>query len=555
MKAARTGSSGGTLLRLRGRLLLRSALGSYSRRGRRAAPVRLLFFAIAAIWLIYIVVLPLTRHLGATSAGSGGRASLTPSLVSSLSLLPALIFFYGVLVVLGTLTYRSDLRLLLLTPAPVRLIMGMKILTVSLDFAPILLLGVPGLFAVGHSLHLGLPFDIATLALVLILPIAPVSLATLVVVAVLRWLPPTRARTVTTVAGALLGGLFFIASQLFIGSGGSVGGAVTGYAVPIWLPTAWPGHALAAIGLGELHDGLLYVGATLAFAAVLLGLAVEGSSRVMATGWGSYSEVRRTSTARRRAVRHASGDHSVRSLNARLPWWPLLGKDWRTLRRDPQQLAALAYPLLIIAFSLFRTISRGRATTSQDTSALLLYGLLILFSVLTIGTITATSINREGRTLYLLGLAPLSRRDIFVAKWVFSVLPVALLIEAALIAGSVALRLPVAQFALIFVVLAGLIVALGGAGLCVHLLWPRLNDEASRRQGSVVASFVGLGVETLIAGSLGLLLIAALALHTSHPGIAAACIAALFLLTTGFIIAGAVIGPRLLGRLLERGRI
>ena len=81
------------LLRLRLRLLLRSAISGYTRRSRLAAPGRLLLFVFLALWILATAVFPATVALQSQIGGAAGRLRLTPILSSGISEVTLLRFF------------------------------------------------------------------------------------------------------------------------------------------------------------------------------------------------------------------------------------------------------------------------------------------------------------------------------------------------------------------------------------------------------------------------------------------------------------------------------
>jgi ABC-2 type transport system permease protein len=547
----------GVLLRWRARLLLRSGLTRYTRSARKAAPARLIVGAVVALWFIGFVLLPVTAALSSSFSGSSGRRQLTPVLAWGTSATSAVIFFYAVLSLVGTLTYRNDLRLLLLTPISSRLIMGTKILSVSLIFSGIVLVSVPGLIAAGQGLHLGAAYMVAVLLAVLVVPIGPVSLATLLVLAILRWIPPARARAITTILGVSLGGLFYIGTQILAQS--SARGTTRTFsasALPIWLPSVWPGRALAAIGLGETGQAVEFSLGSLLLAAGLYALAVEVAARVFATGSASYAEIKR----RRRMAAHEPRIADRSGPPARISWWPIVRKDWISLRRDPQQLAPMFYPLLIIGFYLYRLLVShsfpgASAGTSLTFRAASLYCMLAFASILLSTQLAAPVINRESRSLYLLALAPLRSRDIFLAKWLFSITPALLITELILIGGVVVLGAQAGQALLAAGILAALTVTLGGLVITVNLIWPRFVWDNPRRQVSGLANALSFAVELVVAILSCGLLILAIAAWPRSRWLAAGAVSALVVVLGGLSALVWIAGPRRLEALLGSDRL
>ena len=154
---------------------------------------------------------------------------------------------------------------------------------------------------VGRALGFGVAYDLTAVVILLLLPIVPVSLAFLLALLLLRWVPPSRERTITTVLGGLLGVIVYIGSQMLFhrlgpnGTADYLRGLLTGTSGAWWsnLPTTWPGWALAEVGLGHPGAAMTYLAATLVLSLLLGGLAVLFSARLFATRWVSYQEVGR----------------------------------------------------------------------------------------------------------------------------------------------------------------------------------------------------------------------------------------------------------------------
>jgi ABC-2 type transport system permease protein len=540
------------LTRLRWRLLLRAGLTRYTRSALSAAPLRLIALGALVLWITLTLVGPLTAAMSIAYRGPNGPAQFTSTAVVGISAVTLLVFFYAVLSLVNALTGSGDLRLLLLTPISPRLIVGFKIVAVSLGFSPILLFGVPGLLAAGEALHFGLSYVAAVFALVIIVPMAPVGLAALVVLAVLRWIPPARARSVATTLGVVLGGGLFIAIQLLFGPGRGYTGTAPSVTLPEWLPSTWPGRGLVALGTGDAGSATFYLGATILLAAALFLIAVELAAELLTTGGAGYAEV-----ARRRRVRMPS--LAVELPARRNPWLAVLHKDWLTFRRDPQRLATLIYPLLIVAFYLYRLLGLHTVFATQESVSPVylagaLYGVLVFSAVILIGPVAATIVNREGRSLYLLALAPLSARALFLAKWAFVLAPVLVIVEGILTAGSINLQIDAGQSLLAGLVLALLIAALSGTALTINMLWPRFESASARRQGSGTANLVSFIADLGIGGITCALLIAGIAIWPSYPLIAAALVLAALVLTGGCALLAFVLGTRVLANLLSSDR-
>jgi len=565
------------LLRLRLRLLRRAGIRSGRARNRGGSfIVGGLIVGVVLLQFGVLIATSLTALLSQGLSDPGGRTTLELALAGLSSSLSLFLFLLALPSVLALLTYSSDLKLLLLTPLRPWVTLGEKLATVyGVLAAPVLVLGLPVLIGIGQAAGAGAAYYVAAALALLLLPVAPVALALLLTVAVLRWIPPARARAATAVLGALLSGGIYVGTQLLVNprtyaQASGPPRLFTDVARGPWglLPVVWPGRALGLLIVGASGAGIAYLVAAVVTALVLAGLAVTLSSRLFATGWATYQEVGRRT---RRAIPSAAGVASERAgaralaapvgateivalpqaicapivevdtgaarLTRRSPWWPLVGKEWRTLRRDPQVWARLLYSFVVIGFLFWQNLSRV-SLSSTDTSgapvslgSIGFFGLLCFLLWLPLTTLALPAVNREGRALFVLALAPVSARDILLSKWIFSAAPSLVLSEALLSVGAWWLRLSPGQVLLGACALAAIAVAVAGALLFVSLIWPRLDWDNPRRQVSSQASLVGVIGGLLLVGASAGLLILTLFLTPSHPLLALASGAGLFALT------------------------
>lgn len=549
------------LVRLRVRLLLRSTSSRYTRQSKRAGPFRVLATVAIVVWGLATLAGPAAFLLTSLLATTAGRAAFGSLLALASSAATFVMIFYAFIVLVGMLTYRSDLGLLLLAPVSPRIIMAEKLAAVSLGFSPILLLGVPALLGAGHVLHLGILYDGTVVLFVLLLPVLPVSLATLFLLPVLRFLPPARARTVATALGMILGAGIFIVSQLLVSPRRHPAALLSFPSLPATLPSTWAGRMLAAAANGDAGAALVYLAATVGLAAAVFALAVMLSARLLATGSATYHEVGRRGVvapdvvASQPALALASMPPGAGSRNS--GWAALLVKEWLVLRRDPTRLMQLGYPLIIVGFYWYRSLASpdlSLLTGGPHTRAAILpiMILLLLSAWLFINALTPSIVNREGRSLYLLAQAPLTPRDILLAKWTVCAVPPLILLEALLVGSAAIRRLPVITTLISAVTLVALVAALTGVMLCCTLMWPRLSADNVRRQVSGIALLVGGVAEVIVGGAVFTLLIVALSFLDTLPVAAAVALLGITVIL-GLVLIGVLLaGPPLLQRVLYR---
>jgi len=569
------------LLRLRLRLFLRRGTNRYTRSARLAAPLRVIGMIVLILLFVGQITVFLTIVLGDVLGEATGRLLITPILTAASAVVSVFIFLYAILAVVAALTYRSDLGLLLLTPLSPRLVLGEKFFTVAGSFMALLLvIGGPILVGGGSGLHLGLTYALTALFVLLLLPIVPVSLALLLALTVLRWLPPARTQSIITVLGWLSGAAFYIGSQLVAARAARAQISTSSIREGWWsaLPVAWPGHALAAAALGKPATAVAYLLASVLLAALLGSVAIELSARLFATGWATYQEVGRGRAPKKllavgngeEAVRPSGGLGTVSApagsairysppsaglLKMGWAWRWLVRKEWLTVRRDSQLLARLAYVLLLVGFLFYRNFVSRPAAVGGRTHAFTvgsLYVVLTFIVVFLLSTLALSVVNREGRSLYLLALSPLTAREIVVSKWAFCVTPVLILVEVVLIGSAVAAHQQAGEILLGALAMASVIVAVGGELITVSLLWPRLDWDNPRQQVTALAFVVGDVGALIIAGGACVLLIVAFVVWSQIPWVAVIAAAGIFALTGAVSVIAWFLAPRRLQALLVR---
>jgi hypothetical protein len=384
---------------------------------------------------------------------------------------------------------------------------------------------------------------------VLAVPVPAAALAMLLAILVLRWLPPAMARGGSAVVGTIVAAILYTAAQTF----GDVTVRFPWGNVNV-VPAVWPGHALIAAADGHTGTSLLYLAAFVLLALGLAALAIDRASYLLASGWTVYGEVGRRRYRRRTRI---SVPRRIDPRVRRTPtWWPVIRKEWLTLRRDPKLLAQLAYPLLIEGYSFYHAFGNpftahpitGRLARFFAASLYLSSSMTALFLL---SVLALPIVGREGRSLYLLGLVPVRAGYLLLAKVLFCLAPVVALLEVLLVtmaARLLSMSLP--QTLYVGAVLFAVVSALSCWLVCVGLIWPRLTSDGSRRQVNGTALLIGPTSGGLLCTIVGFLLAGSFATHPASswaPVVSGACI---FVLTGAVVVIVFSVGPRIFHDLL-----
>lgn len=400
-------------------------------------------FLVTMSWLLlkFMRSPELTQYLGMDPAP---LLAAIPTLILTALFLGILLTSFGVL--LQALYLSGDMDFLLTTPVPLRAVFIAKLLQAVLpNFALISLFGLPVLFGLGFSGGYNILYYPLVLLTMIALALAAAGLSSLLVMLVVRILPPRRAAEILGFLGAIIG---FTCSQMGnLGnslrgemniSGAQVGGLLLRANTP-WLPLNWAGQGLIALGEGHWLAGVLLVGLTLGLSTVAFGFALVTAERWYYSGWAGMQVIERKKKPIRPPQPSAAEQKNIISRLARLlpaPVWGIVWKDFLTLRRDLRSLSQLITPLImgvIYTLILFRSggeppAGRGEAPTwFMDTLGLMLsyssVGMSLFVGWVLLSRLAGLGFSHEGKNYWMVKTSPVSTHHLLTAKFLVAYLP------------------------------------------------------------------------------------------------------------------------------------
>ena len=422
----------------------------------------------------------------------------------------ALLVFSSFSSLLSSLFLSGDMDLLLVAPVPMRAVFVVKFFGGLLpQYLILLALLGPVLIGYGQGMGYGLLYQLCAVLTLLLIPLLPAGIGALLVMAVVRVLPPRRAREILSVLGGLLGVSFYLLTQLSPQiaprvDGADSLGALLAADLPL-LPSAWAGRALVAAGEGDTLSLLSYGGLFLVSSVGMFVICLLLSERLYYAGWSNLaaegSSVRKRTTDDRRPTTDQHRAPRFGGLAALLPQQSraILVKDLRLFRRDLRNLQALIFPLALTGIWTYQIFSgTSGAPESPDlpiwaTQFQELAGVGIAFFIcLSLSSVLAgTGVSREGKAFWLLKLAPIAPWRLLLGKLTLAFLPFPLvgtlfLVLLGLVRGLGPLVL-LQQW--LMLLLAGLGCAAFGMGL--GAAFPKLNWENPAQQTSWQSGCLG----------------------------------------------------------------
>lgn len=435
----------------------------------------------------------------------------------------------------STMFFADDLTLLFATPLPVSWVLGVKMSVVVAGAAGVFaVFGWPVLWAYLGAAQAAWWVYVLSLVYGLALSTVAAGIGVLFNLAIARFIPPRLIRQLYAVVGVLAFVVFYATSQLLpdwfarhgAGQLPASNLSVVGqrFALFGWLVSPM---LRAAAGSGWLLPFLTLLAATGLIFVFSAGLAREGLYK----GWSAFTEAGRR--ARPRPVLLAPGEAqvtvtrggtvaapaaaSVADRTAALGggWagaWlgprrgVILGKDLKYLRRDVQEWLQLFMPVIVIVVLLARFII-DPSMRSDPRMVQLNMGFLAFLGIMAGGSMGLYAIPREGNAVWMLRTAPISGRDVLLAKFWAGYLPSAAMMLAFGLLIMVLTHTPVSLMAVTAVVM--LLVAAGSNGIAVAVgaMYPRFGARALKQRltgaGSLVymvAQLVYAGLVTVTAG-------------------------------------------------------
>ena len=356
-----------------------------------------------------------------------GMTAVIPALV--VSAISILTFLFGVLYTMSVYYHASDVdRLLPLPFLPGQIIFAKFLTTLLYEYLMVLLIGLPALGTYGILSGAGAAYYMLMLVALVLLPVTPLALASILVILLMRFSPAARNKDRFNMVSSIgimvltLGFVFLIQKAQSL-DGADLAGMLAKTTAEVARVTAgvFPGSSMAA---GMLADP----GSWSALADLAGYLAVAGAAILILTlvarafyfrgvmGVGASYARRRALTDRERQEATASG--SV--------FWTYVRKDFRILIRTPifflnNVLMNVLFPVfflvpILVTFSAEGTpvpalLEQLRAATFGPGAqgAPIALGILSAATILICGMngITASALSREGSGAYFMKYIPM----------------------------------------------------------------------------------------------------------------------------------------------------
>lgn len=405
----------------------------------------------------------------------------------------------------------GDMDFLLTTPVPIRAVFIAKVVqTVAPVFGLVCLFGLPVLVGLGLSGGYNpLYYPLLLLAMVA-LALAAAGISSLLVMLVVRVMPPRRAAEIVAFLGAVIAISVSQAGNLMNAIGGDeasasgqqVSGLLLAASTP-WLPLNWVGRGLIELGEGRWLPGLPLVVLTIGLAFAVFWIAIQTAERLYYSGWAGMQVVERKARTARTPRTPAATDSAAPRL-ARLlprPVWGLVWRDVLTLRRDLRNLSQLVTPLILGVVYTLLLFRGGRSSPGDDLGdlaeplhTLLAYssvGMSLFVGWMLLARLAGTAFSREGRAYWVVKVAPVRTTHLLAAKYLVAYVPALALAVAFTVVIAIVRQMDAPAFAYSLVASALCLAGMVGILLAFGVLGANFTWDDPRKMSGGAMGCLG----------------------------------------------------------------
>lgn len=445
--------------------------------------VYMLAISSFSAWSLYDLLAPV--NLGAMMVGLYLSAGVM------------VVFFFGILYVMGVFYFASDVEKLLPLPLhPEQIITAKFLVSMLYEYLFLLVLVAPALTVYGIRSGAPAVYFLTLLLVFVLLPVIPLAIASVIVMIIMRFTPFARNKDRFNMFSMVLAlvlslGFTFGMQSMATMEGFDLTNLITASADRIARITAsaFPGTAFAAsavAGAGT-RDGLLSLLLLLLCVAAAFALVLAAGRLLYFKGVIGVS----SSGAARRKL---SKEELNRAGQSGSPFLTYIAKDIRVLLRTPIYLINCVlmnflWPMFLVLpflsgdaeLSLIQIQSLGHTLLFEGQRPGLIISLGIAFagSMLIASTngIAASALSREGSQLYIMKVVPMSYNRQVLAKvtvgLIFSAIGCLMIVPIII----TLLRPPIWYVLLLAAILPGALLLPNLCGILFDLLWPKLHWE------------------------------------------------------------------------------
>lgn len=475
--------------------------------------------------LLVLYIFLMTGIFAAGSSMKQPEIILTIAFISS----QMVVLFFGMFYIIGSFYFSNDLETLVPLPLKPYEVVGSKFAIVMvneyLTAFPILL---PPLLIYGIGTGKGLVYWLKGIIMMLAAPVIPLTIGTVFIMLLMRVVNLRRNKDLLAIIGGFVGVLLALGINFFLQGVPKKGGedfirnllqSQSGLIKEIgksFPPSIWATLGLSDNGLAGLGYFALFIGVSLLLFAVLLWLGNMIFYKALLAGQ-EVARKRKIQTRKEAERQYGKTSGAVAAI---------IKREWKLLLRTPVYVingltGALIGPFILLVMLFTQGSDKDsfeimKAIANPDFAPYVtLAGLGVMLFTSGMNLVASTSVSREGKTLWILKMIPVSASQQVLAKFLqgFMVSVLGVLTTSIVMGFFIGLSLP----RVLVIILLALIgsVPLAALNLLLDVFHPKFSwnseqEAMKQNMNGVLGMLVSvLVIALLAAAALGLILIQA----------------------------------------------
>jgi ABC-2 type transport system permease protein len=452
-----------------------------------------------------------------------------------------LILLFGIYYVIAAFYFSRDLEFLIPLPLRPGEVMASKFAVIVInEYLTVAAIVLPVVITVGVMARAGVGYWVNAVLVYLALPVIPLALVSVAVVAMMRFVNISRKKDAFILVGSLV--LISLSFVVQVGLGRSAGRGGPGASAEalaafftspnsllhrfgaVFPPGIWATKAIAA---GFTGEGLANLALLLGVSIALLAGMIVVAEKLFYRGLVGLGET----TGRRRRL--TSGEMARRVSSGRRAFAAIFGREWKIMNRTPifllnGVLVSVFVPALFVIMATFGRGARGagqggdlmaivRAMMAANPLIVILGSALFMTICGSINGTASSTFSREGAQFWVSRVIPVAPREQAAAKFLHSYLVAMVGVVTASVVAAVFFHLKPAHLGPAFVLSMAAGALLTAVGMMIDLARPLLdwtNPQKAIKQnlnvllalladiGILTAAF--FGARALIRAKLGM---------------------------------------------------
>ncbi len=484
----------------------------------------ILIGAVILVSLLPLLVLYTAMMLALFAAGT---VTKQPEMILTIAFMfsQIVILIFGLFYIMGTFYFSKDLETYVPLPLKPYEVIGGKFAVVMINeyltSMPILL---PPIIIYGIGTSQGILYWLKGLVLLAAVPVLPLTVASLLIVVLMRFVNLRRYKDLLAVVGGLLALFAGVGINMIVQKVPKTTEEIQNYVNSGFVdmigsrfpPSIWATRALSENGLSGLGYLILFVGTCVLLFALLLWLSNLVFYKALLAG----QEVSR----KKKSLTTEQMDKQYEKVSN--PVFAMAGREWKLLVRTPIYLlnglaGVVVGPIIVITMFMIRGSDPEIIEMFKQISDpsimpyVLLGGLGLMLFTSGMNLVASTSLSREGQTIWITKMIPVSARQQVNSKLIVSMLASALGVVTTGVIMVAFLKLPVLW--VIGAVVVGLIASVPMVALSLlldvfhpKLIWNSEQEAIKQNMNGVLGMLLSILILLLLGAIAVIMLLAGL---------------------------------------------